>query len=146
MLDVRDVLAANLQEVRPVGVGDPKARGQPHVRIGERTVGAHPHGRCGVVEDVRILLGLLDNDVGRPLYVVLVADAEGVLEPEFPLGHRILDDAAGEHGVRHREQFVVEGTDLRHSEGDVLDDALIRAGLPLDPVADAKRPIGAGVG
>jgi hypothetical protein len=90
--------------------------------------------------DVGVVLGLLDDDATRRVDVVLVADAEQELQPEGVLRDRVLDDAVGEVRVRHGQQLVVERSDPRDTQADVLDDA--RVVVPLDPVADSERLVG----
>jgi len=53
------------------------------------------------------------------------------------VGDRIRDRVVREVAVRHRDPLVIEGSDARDPQVDVLDAA--RVPVPLDPVADLER-------
>jgi len=75
------VFAANREEIGPAGISNPDPSGKPDVRIRECLL-AHMKDRSRIVEDVLVAFGLLDEDLGGLLDVVLVADAEADREPE----------------------------------------------------------------
>ncbi len=129
-----DVLRANPDEVAPVGICDPPARLKSDVGAAELD---EPDRRPWIVEDVLVFLGLLDDDIGRPRDVVVVADAEDELLTKGVVGDRIRDRAVREVPVRNRDLFVIERSHARHPEIDVFDPAGVA--VPLDPVADLER-------
>ncbi|GAA5047812.1 hypothetical protein GCM10025751_18830 [Haladaptatus pallidirubidus] len=61
-------------------------------------------------------------------------------DSECVAGNRIFHRVGREHGVWHRDEFVVEGSNARHAERDILDDTFVSR--PLDPVADVEPWIG----
>jgi len=61
-----------------------------------------------------VAFGLVDDDLGRLLDIVVVADAEDELQPELVSFDGIFEYALGERRVGDREQFVVERPDAGH--------------------------------